>query len=115
MAESEKPAAGSPMTSGLSTNRELLAYLIEDDGKRIKSLFEEENKVEKRLKNALMIPRKVISGTRVTGMLGCKALVVAGSNGNVECYNIQSLDLVPMKPIASKARPDQNRASTPCS
>jgi len=49
-----------------------------------------------------MIPRKVISGTRVTGIFGSHSLIVAGSSGNVECYNIQSLDLMPMKPITSK-------------
>lgn len=102
--ESESALTTSPGTNSVSTNRELLAYLIEDDGRRIKCLFEEENKVEKRLKNALMIARKVISGARVTGMIGSQSLFVAGTSGNVETYSIQAMDLVPMKPIASTAR-----------
>lgn len=103
--ESENPVQGSAGSSSVSANRELLAYLIEDDGRRIKCLFEEENKVEKRLKNALMIPRKVISGSRVTGMIGSQSsLFIAGTSGNVECYRIQTLDLVPMIPIASTVR-----------
>jgi hypothetical protein len=113
--EIENQQSAAPNTTGFSTNRELLSYLIEDDGKRIKSLFSDEAKIEKRLKNALMIPRKVISGTRVTGIIGHRSLVVAGSNGNVEYYNIQSSDLVPMKSLSSMTPAHQKPSCIRCS
>lgn len=97
----------SPATSGTGCNstkdKELLAHLIEEDIQRMTTFFEEEDsKVEKRLANRIYIERKVSTGTRVTGIVESKLLFICTGKGTVDAYNVQSLDLVKLKTIASR-------------